>query len=326
MGKSLFRQTFSLRNGLRIGFGILVAALMAALAKAWWDSRAFEGYESGFPLNPEILANREFDGYATQNILINGISGDRIPVRIIRPNISAVEKAPCVIFLYGIGQNTRFFDRIAPIFAERGFAMAMPEQFHCGERQKRGIGYFREVLALRERSARIVPETRRLVDFLSQAPGIDPDRIYLIGASYGGITGCAVLAHEPRIHGAALVMAGGNLSRLFSSMARNRMPESHIFAPVGASFAAWFSSPFEPLNYIAKVSPRPLLFLNVGDDETIDPICAEELFAAAAEPKQKMTYAGRHNNISEEAFRKMLADALTWLQSKAAAKNTTVNH
>ena len=315
MGQSFFRQAFSLKNGFRLAVGLFLAASAAVLAKSWWDSRVFDGYESGLPLRPEILSKGNLDGYPIEKVMITGLPGDRIPIRIIRPNNGVGEKAPCVIFLYGIGQNARFFDRVAPIFAGRGFAMAMPEQYHCGERRERGIGYLREALALRERSSRIVPETRRLVDFLSQAPGIDPEQIYLIGTSYGGITGCSVLALEPRIQAAALVMAGGNLSRLFLSIARHRMPESRILGPAGAGFASWLLRPFEPLNYIGKVSPRPLLFLNVGDDEMIDPACAEELFAAAAEPKQKKTYEGRHNNISEEAVRKMLADALIWFQS-----------
>lgn len=316
MGRSLFRRALTLKNGLRllIVFGVAVTCL--TVAKAWWDSRVFQGYDAGLPLAVKVLSRGELEGYAVEKIEITGLAGERIPVHLIRPRAAAGEKVPCVIFLYGIGQNARFFERIAPIFAQAGFAMAMPEQFQCGERRKRGIGIIREALALRERSSLIVPETRRVVDFLDQLPEIDPHRISLIGASYGGISACSVLAHEPRIASAALVMAGGDLPRLLDSLAKSRKPDSRILAPAAARAAAWLLRPFEPLDYVASISPRPLLFLEVEGDEMIDPSCGRILFETAHEPKTKRLYSGAHNTISEQTVRQMLADALNWLQSQ----------
>jgi dienelactone hydrolase len=241
MARSFFSRAFTLRNGRRLltVFGLEIVCLV--VFKAWWDSRVFHGYDPGLPLDAEVVSRGELEGHPTEKIEITGLAGERIPVHLIRPSQPSDEKVPCVIFLYGIGQNARFFERIAPIFAEAGFAMAMPEQFHCGERRKRGIGILREALALRERSSRIVPETRRVVDWVVRLPGIDPDRICLIGASYGGITACSVLAHEPRITSAALVMAGGNLPRLLDSLAKSRKPDSRILAPLAAGLAAWLS-------------------------------------------------------------------------------------
>jgi cephalosporin-C deacetylase-like acetyl esterase len=153
-----------------------------------------------------------------------------------------------------------------------------------------------------------------LVDLLCQRPEIDPNRISLIGASYGGITACSVLAHEPRISRAALVMAGGDLPRLLGSLAKSRMPESRVLAPAGAQAAAWLLRPFEPLDYVARVSPRPLLFLDVDSDEMIDPACTRALYDAAGQPKENRRYKGPHNTISEDTVRLMLADALAWKQ------------
>lgn len=314
MGRSLFRRTFSLKNGLRLAFGLLVATGGLMLAKAWWDSRVFEGYDPDLPLRPEIVSQGELDGYTTEKVLITGLAGERIPLRIIRPHLSPGKKAPCVIFLYGIGQSAQFFDQIASIFASQGFAMAMPEQYHCGERRRRDIGVFRKALAIRERCSRIVPETRRLVDFLSQAPGIDEERISLIGASYGGIMASSVLVAEPRIQRAALVMAGGDLSRLLDSLVQRYQPEPRLLAPAAAKVAAWLLRPFEPLDFIGQVAPRPLLFLGVSNDELIDPSCVKALYEAAGHPKEKINYEGVHAEISESTVRQMLTDALQWLR------------
>lgn len=315
MGQSLFRRTFTLKNGRRLVLTLVVMAGAVILAKGWWDSRVFAGYDPGLALEAKVTAEGDLEGFAVERVEINGLVGERIPIRLIRPHGKSGEKVPCVIFLYGIGQNVRFFDRVAPIFAKAGFAMAMPEQFQCGERRKRGIGLIREALALRERSSRLVPETRRLVDLLSETPGIDPRRIDLIGVSYGGIAGCAVVALEPRLRSAVLVMAGGDLPRLLDSLVRKRKPESRFLAPAAASLVAWLLQPFEPLNYIGETSPRSLLFLDVENDEMIDPACTAALYGAAGQPKEKRLYGGRHNSISEDTVRRMLGDALGWLQA-----------
>lgn len=116
------------------------------LATAWWDSHVFEGYDPDLPLRPEIVSQGELNGYSTEKVFITGLAGERIPLRIIRPHLSPGEKALCVVFLYGIGQSAQFFDQIASIFASQDFAMAMPEQYQCGERRRRDIGVLRKAL------------------------------------------------------------------------------------------------------------------------------------------------------------------------------------
>lgn len=317
MGRALFRRGLTLKNGLRAALvaGFAIGVLIAV--KAWWDDRVFRGYDAGLPLETKVISRGERDGFPVEKLEITGLAGERIPVHLIRPRAPDGEKMPCVVFLYGIGQNARFFERVAPIFARAGFAMVMPEQFQCGERRRRGIGIVREALALRERSSRIVPETRRVVDLLNQLPDIDERRISLIGASYGGITACSVLAQEPRFSSAALVMAGGDLPRLLRSLAISRQPDSPVLAPAVAGLMAWLLKPFEPLNFVAQVSPRPVLFLDVESDEMIDPACGRILFETAREPKDRRLYGGAHNAISENTVRRMLADALGWLRVQA---------
>lgn len=309
MGRPLLRRAFSLRTGL---LAVLLAVVVLVTAKNFSDARVFQGYDAQLPVDARVIATEKRGGHSVEKLEITGLAGERIPLRMIRP--AAEGRIPCVVFLYGIGQNARFFDKVASIFADSGMAMVMPEQFDCGERRRRKSGSIRRVLALRERSSRIVPETRRVVDFLQQHPHIDPERIFLLGASYGGITGCAVMANEPRLQKGVLVMAGGDLPRLLDFLARHRLPDSRVLVPAAAHLTAWFLKPFEPLDYVARIAPRPLLFLNVTSDELIAPASTRALFEKAKEPKQEIAYEGMHDEISEETVRRMLADAIQWMQ------------
>jgi dienelactone hydrolase len=152
-----------------------------------------------------------------------------------------------------------------------------------------------------------------VVDYLLQRGDMDPERLDFLGASYGGILGCAVLAHEPRLRCGVLAMVGGNFRKLLGSMARKHRSESKILWPVAAELGAWFIRPFEPLTFVGKVAPRPLLFLNVEVDELINRQCVAELYEAAGEPKEEIWYGGAHNDITEETVRQMMADALAWM-------------
>lgn len=315
MGRIVFPRALLLKIASRILVAVVALAVVVVAVKEVWDARVFRGYQPDLPLDPEVVAGDQGSSWRTEKVVITGLAGERIPLRLMLPDRPDAVRHPCVVFLYGIGQSMRFFEKIAPIFAAHGVALAVPEQFSRGERSFGGRSVGRDVWNIRERASRLVPETRRVVDYLVSRPDIDPARLDFIGASYGGILGCAVLAHEPRLRRGALVMAGGDFPALFSAMVNRHRPDSRVVWPVLGRAAAWFVSPFDPLRSVGRIAPRPLLFLNVEDDELIDRACAQALFDAAGEPKEEIWYGGAHNAITEETVRRMLGDALAWLKS-----------
>ena len=67
-----------------------------------------------------------------------------------------------------------------------------------------------------------------------------------------------------------------------------------------------------PLNWIDKISPRPLLIVHGADDETVDPSHARELYEKAKEPKDiSIIEGGEHKlRLSEPA----MDAAMSWLK------------
>jgi dienelactone hydrolase len=296
---------------------LAIAAVLLGLAalligfKLWCDARAFRGYDPGSPLAAEVVDRGSLPGGRGESIEISGIDGERIPFQLLLPS-DRPAPYPCVVFLYGIGQRMSFFDQIAPLFAERGFALAVPEQHNRGvRRQARGKA---EAIHFHQRCSRIVPETRRLVDYLLQRKDIDPDRLDLLGASYGGIMGCAAMRHEPRFRSAVFSLAGGGIPDLANHFAK-QSDLGQVAAPL-AALASWWLSPFEPLSHVGRIAPRPLLFLNLEEDEIIPRRCTEALFTAANEPKSQNWIKASHIDIDEFLVRSLVSSSLDWLEAQ----------
>ena len=131
------------------------------------------------------------------------------------------KKLPAIIFLHGIGQNKNFLKEITSPFNQVGFAFVSSTNTprasencvasHCSPGSK----------AFAARPAKTINETRRLIDYLSAHPDIDPKRIYLVGASYGAVTGSTVMAKDKRLRAGVLVYGGGDFRKLLDSYANH---------------------------------------------------------------------------------------------------------
>lgn len=299
--------------------------LLGLVAGAWslereWSREAFGGYDPALPLEPEVTTVSGNLPFRTEQVTITGVKGERLPLRLLVPE-TAEEPVPCVVLLYGIGQKMSFFEQIAPIFAEHGVALAIPEQYEQGVRRPPGRSAYQRVRGFHRRSSRIVPETRRVVDYLVSRPEIDAGRLHLLGVSYGGIMSSAVLTHEPRLRSGSLVMAGGDLAALLNVLAARYNPEGEWQNALACRVLARWFGVFEPLRYIGEVTPRPLLFLQVDADEIIPRSSTAALYHAAGEPKTQRWYHDVHTAISRTTVRAMLHDALEWMAEQEGAEH-----
>ena len=144
---------------------------------------------------------------------------------------------------------------------------------------------------------------RRFLDFLVSQPGVDRERVALVGHDFGGMYG--VLA--------------GNLDRRPSHYvimaATPRFPDWYLYAPElegqqREDFIREFS-PLDPILNVAGLAPAPILFQFGTDDPHVPVQRAEEFFAAAREPKLMKWYEAGHG-LNEQAA----ADRKLWLKEQ----------
>lgn len=301
---------------LSIGGALLVAAVLLELAKLRWDSHFYDGYDHAAPLHVVIAKEGKRGGYLRTKLYFDGLPGQRVPTLLARPRNGA-GPFPCIIFLHGIGQDKSFLDRIAPMFTDAGFAIASFDQYTRGERKIPGLGLVRGVLALRRRAALTVIETRRLVDYLQTRPDIAPKRIYLLGASFGAITGATAAAFEPRIRAVVLTYGGGDIAKLLDS--KQAFKEVGDWIVVLKYVGAYLFAPADPIRYVKEISPRPILFQNGKDDTIVPPASARALFQAAGQPKTATWYPGDHIGTNPSTVKEALNEAIRWLKKQDAA-------
>ena len=298
-----------------VSFAVILATLIVGVfAGKWiWDRFLYTGYEPGAPLNAGVVSEEVRGGYRRLAFDFDGIPGESVPALLALP-VEGDGPWPCAVFLHGIGQQKEFLDEIAAPFCEAGFAIVTFDQYTRGERKLDKAGPLADVLALRRRCSTNVIETRRLLDYLETRPDIASERVYLLGASFGAITGATAMAFEPRLKAGVMCYGGGNLGLIFDSeTSRREIGEWHgVFSAV----TTFLLAPADPVRHIARVAPRPLLFQNGRNDTVVPAAAGQALYDAAKEPKEMIWYDSDHVGLDAAHVVRVLGDALAWLKKQ----------
>ena len=308
---------------------VLIAVVALAFLKYFTDKHFYDGYSAEHPLNSIAEEPTLVDGtveafhntlpahYRRQRIEFDSQPGERVPAIMTLP-VEATEPVPVLILLHGSHQEKEFVEDICTPFNEAGFAMVCFDQHMRGERKVRG-SVLKTMKAFRDRCYKTVHDTRRLIDYLATRKDIDSNRVYLIGASYGAITGTVVVAQEKRIRAAALVVGGGNF-RLLANAPEVRKELPKWLWPVAGPLMVVAAGAADPIHHAAQTAGTPVIMLNGSNDGVVTPESGEALYAVLGEPKEIKWYPVDHpdREPNGEEVIKMLNDGLQWFLEQDA--------
>ncbi len=154
----------------------------------------------------------------------------------------------------------------------------------------------------------MIPATQLAVDYLTQRADIDTNRIVVIGYSFGAPFVPMILRNDPRPSVAVIVYGGGGLTSLIRHNVRR------YEGPIVSTAVGWISGlllhPLEPLRWVDRIAPRPVLFLNGSNDEQIPRANADALFEAAREPKTRILLPSGHVRPDNVRLTRMILDSL----------------
>jgi len=129
----------------------------------------------------------------------------------------------------------------------------------------------------------------------------------------GGILGGVLAGVDRRLSGAALYVAGGDL---VSILKRSKHP---IVSQVVSGIPGYMISSFrgqvadiDPINFIDRISPRPLLLQLGKNDEYVPFDCGIKLFNRAKEPKDLVVHDSGHDLPKEKA----MSETINWIRKR----------
>src|SRR5499433_4301435 len=234
--------------------------------------------------------------------------------RVLRPS----ERRGAFLVLHGFGSNKTSSNTMQPtkVLSELGYVVLRFDMRGCGESE----GEFGRVICLEQ-----VEDTRSALSFLAKHPAVDPERIGLIGSSFGGAVAVYTGGVDQRV--AAVISNGGwgDGERKFRGQHRSpqewerftRMLQEgrahrertgkslmvprydivpippHLRNNLAKNSIEMFPAEtaqsmfdFRADDVVGKIAPRPLLLIHAANDSVTPTEQSIELFKRANQPAE----------------------------------------
>jgi len=257
------------------------------------DLEYFYEYDRDYPLEVKVdtLSDNLF------HISYNSVNNNRVTALLSFPK-SGVKPYPLAILQHGLGdkKDTDYMILGDSILSSKGFAVFRIDFAMHGERVKKKYKFKGIDYTLRDAIKQTVFDLRCGLDYLDTRSDIDTSKTGYVGISLGGVAGTVFCGVDDRVEVPVICIAGGGL-RAMSGVAGFGDEITSMMAPI------------EPLNFVERISPRPLLFINAEDDEVIPKPMAMLLHAKADKPKKVIWYQSKHHVNPYDAFN----DSAEWL-------------
>ncbi len=244
--------------------------------------------------NPRRMThlNPQFDSYQMGNsIVVKWLSNDGESLSgalLLPPDYHGGKRYPVVVWVYGgatLSDNLHHFGFAYPgvfnmqLLATRGYMVLLPDA---------PLSSSRPMLDL---AKTVVPGLNKLIEM-----GIaDPDRLGVMGHSYGGYSTLALIAQTRRFRAAVEVDGFANLLGIYGEMDK----KGAAFGVALQEHGSFARTPWQsreryiensPIFYLDMVD-TPLLVIQGSEDETVAPFLADEVFVGLRRLGKEVEYA-----------------------------------
>lgn len=207
---------------------------------------------------------------------------------------------PAILYVHWLGEpettnRTQFLDE-AVALAGRGVVSLLVEGMWAEpDWYKNRIPEEDYAHAIRQ-----VVELRRAMDLLLAHPGIDPERVALVGHDFGAMYGLMAEALDRRARTCVLMAPTPHFEDWF------------LFRQQPQDLAAYKAqlATIDPVLFVEKLAPASVFFQFANRDFYVSAEKAAEFYAAAGPRKHRVTYDAEHDLDHPQAA----ADRLAWLE------------
>jgi uncharacterized protein len=250
--------------------------------------RELFSYDANAPLNLQKTVESTINGVEVSSISFSSPDGGLVTGMMWDP-ATRPGLRPGVVLMHGLPGNASSMAGQAQNYAQYG---AVVIAIDAPWNHRAAPPYLTITDQDRAEQIQVIKDLQRAVDVLRSRPNVDDDRIAYVGFSWGGATGALFVGIERRLKAAALVVGhGGQVSHATG-------PEGfkYISGLPCARRVAWMRAmaPIEPIRFVGNANV-PLLLQNGRFDEFVPAYEAEELHAAAPQPKTIRWYEAGHS-------------------------------
>lgn len=260
----------------------------------------YYAYDKALPLKDSVYQILDTSDYTLHYTTFYSVHNQKVTGLLSLPKTGKAPY-PVIILLHGMGdrKSVDYVTSGNEYLTKAGYAVLRIDTHNHGDRKvdnydfslTDGLKYW-----TRNTISQTVFDLHRAVDFLETRADIDSERIGYYGISLGGIIGTIFCGLDERVKAPVIVIAGGSLNLLYGKDALKQEVLDYM-------------SIIDPINFVEKIAPRPLLMINAENDEVIPPLTSKLLYQKAKEPKNIIWYPTTHKRVPLE---QVYQDGINW--------------
>ncbi len=222
---------------------------------------------------------------------------------------------PVVVLLAGLNTGRESLDWVMEVEQTRQMAFFTLDYPYQGKTQFKNLDFL----------ANIGPIYQALFDgvnagiyarrYLTEIPEIDPERIFIIGVSFGAFYSVVSGGLDPKFRMVGAYFGGADFAELLHhNMARQGILKFPPMRWLASRTAALILQPLEPTYWAPKIAPRPFLMINGHQDAQIPKQYVMELYQSAGEPKKLVWVDSQHIDRQGPAIvPELVRESAAWL-------------
>jgi len=264
------------------------------------DSQSFD-YDKTKPVDTKV----DPGAVTVQQLTYAQLDGTRNAATLVTPNGAGGAARPAILFLHWYepprptSNRTEFLAEAVELAGAGVISLLVDTPW-----TKENWFPTRDAAKDYEFTVQMAKDVRRALDALFAAqPAIDKSRVAMVGHDFGAMWGSLAAAADPRVTH-FVYMAG---TRSFTDW--------YLFTPKkeGAEKDAFVAklAPLDPIVYLAKISPRPVLLQFGTKDPFVKNDAATAMGEAVTGPKTVKTYEFEHE-LTFQARR----DRIAWIKEQ----------
>ena len=260
---------------------------------------------------------QEDENAVFQHLIISSDKNYEIEGFLRKPK-TVKRKYPAVILLGGIVTGKDVINLVGNVEHADSVIFLSMDYPYDGKKKFKGFEILGSVNKIRNGVFNSISGVMLAVDYLSQRNDIDLSRLYIAGVSFGGFAATTAAGIDKRIKALVIVYCGGDIRNLLiHNMFLNKNINSKILTHIVGNFSYFLIRPNEPLFFVDKISPRPILMISGENDERIPKEFAMKLYNRAKEPKDIIWFDTKHiYPTKSDITQKITEHILMWFLKK----------